>query len=46
MQTDFAKRKGNDQSGKVENEVFKGLELLFDLSVVKGQKVRSIAVIS
>ena len=46
VQTDFAKRKGNDQSRKVEKEVFKGLGLLFDFHVVKGQKVRSIAVIS
>ena len=46
MQTDFTKGKGNDQSGKVENEVFEVICFLFDFHVVKGQKVRGIIVIS
>ena len=47
MEANFAKRKGNDQSGKVDNEVFVFWSFfLFDLHVVKGRKVRSKMVIS
>ena len=46
MKTYFAKGKGNDQSGKVENEVFEVICFLFDFHVVKGQKVRGIIVIA
>ena len=46
VQADFALRKGNDQSGKVENEVFETFGFLFDFHVVKGREVRSRIVIS
>ena len=46
METDFAKRKGNDQSGKVENEVFVILGFLLNLNVIKGREVRGKMVIS
>ena len=45
VETDFAKGKGNDQSCKVENEVFEAFGFLFDFNVVKGRKVRSRVVI-
>ena len=45
METDFAKRKGNDQSGKVENEVFVILGFLLNLNVIKGREVRGKMVI-
>ena len=45
VETDFAKGKGNDQSGKVENEVFEAFGFLFNFHVVEGQKVRSKIVI-
>ena len=41
MQTDFAKSKGKNQSGKVEDEVFEAFGLFLDFNVVKGRKVRS-----
>ena len=46
MEADFAKGKGNDQSGKVENEVFVIICFLLDFHVVKGREVRSKGVIS
>ena len=46
METDFAKRKGNDQSGKVENEVFVILGFLLNLNVIKRREVRGKMVIS
>ena len=46
MQTDFALRKGNDQSGKVENEVFEAFGLFFYFHVVKGREVKNRIVIS
>ena len=47
VETDFAKSKGNDQSGDVENEVFVSFSFLpLNLHLVKGQKVRSRIVIS
>ena len=46
VNTDFAKGKGNDQSGDVENEVFVSFSFLpLNLHLVKGQKVRSKAVV-
>ena len=41
METDFALRKGNDQSGKVEIEVFEAFGFLLNLNVVKRREVRS-----
>ena len=46
MNTDFAKGKGKNQSGKVENEVFERFGFLLDFNVVKGREVRSRIVIS
>ena len=47
MEADFAKGKGNDQSGDVENEVFVSFSFLpLNLHLVKGQKVRSKAVVA
>ena len=46
MQTDFAKGKGNDQSGKVENEVFVlFFFFFFNFHIVEWQKVNINAVI-
>ena len=45
MDTDFALRKGNDQSGKVEDEVFETFGFLFDFHLVKGREMRSRIVI-
>ena len=45
MKTYFAKGKGKNQSGKVENEVFEVICFLFDFHVVNGEKVRSRIVI-
>ena len=45
MQTDFTKGKGNDQSGKVENEVFEAFGFLLNFNVAEGRKVRSRTVI-
>ena len=45
MEADFALRKGNDQSGKVEDEVFETFGFLFDFHLVKGREVRSRIVI-
>ena len=44
--THLSQSEGNDQSGKVENEVFELLCFLFDIHVVKGREVRSFIVIS
>ena len=41
VEADFALRKGNDQSGKVEDEVFETFGFLFDFHLVKGREVRS-----
>ena len=46
VETDFALRKGNNQSRDVENEVFEAFGFLLDFSVVKGREVRSRIVIS
>ena len=45
VQTDFAKRKGNDQSYKVKDEVFETFSFLFNFHVVKGREVRGRIVI-
>ena len=45
VQTDFAKGKGKNQSGKVENEVFVILGFLLNLNVIKERKVRGKMVI-
>ena len=45
MQADFAKSKGNDQSGDVENEVFERLGFFLSLNMVKGRKVKGKIVI-
>ena len=45
VQTHFAKRKGNDQSGDVENEVFEVFSFLFNLCVVKRKKLWSTMII-
>ena len=46
MQTDFAKGKGNNQSGKVENAVFEVFDWFLDFHIVKMREVRSRMVIS
>ena len=45
MEANFALRKGNDQSGKVENEVFEEYGFFLNLNVIKGREVRSRIVI-
>ena len=44
--THLSQSEGKNQSGKVENEVFKASGLFLDLNVVKGREVRSKIVIS
>ena len=44
--THLSQSEGKNQSGKVENEVFEALGLLFDLHVVEGREMRSKMVIS
>ena len=39
--THLPQSEGNDQSGKVENEVFEALGLLLNFHVVKGGELRS-----
>ena len=47
VETDFAKGKGNDQSGKVENKVFECLCIFnINLHMIEGHKVRTRIVIS
>ena len=47
VQTDFAKRKGKNQSCNVKHKVFVlCFFFLFDLNIVEGQKVRSRMVIA
>ena len=46
MQTDFVKRKGNNQSCEVENKIFEVFGFLINLHVEEGKKVRSKVVIS
>ena len=47
MKTDFAKGKGKNQSGKVENKVFVCCSFLpLNFHLVKGQKVRCRAVVA
>ena len=41
VQTDFAKRKGKNQSCNVNNEVFVLFGFLLDLHIIEGQIVRS-----
>ena len=43
--THLPQSEGNDQNGKVENEVFEAFGFLLDFHVVKGQKVRGRIVI-
>ena len=46
MEADFALRKGNDQSGKVEDEVFECFCIvIINFYVVKWREVRSIVII-